>query len=62
LFGGTWSPQEYADYNIYKPLFCGIIAFGPTCFLTVPFENARRAYYADKTWPLELRRNYRSPL
>jgi len=23
---------------------------------------ARRAYYADKTWPIELRRNYRSPL
>jgi hypothetical protein len=30
--------------------------------LTVPFENARRAYYADKTWPLELRRNYKSPI
>jgi len=33
----------------------------PTCWLTVPFENARRAYYADKTWPIELRRNYTSP-
>jgi hypothetical protein len=28
--------------------------------LTVPFENASRAYYADKTWPHELRRNYTS--
>ena len=28
----------------------------------IPFENARRAYYADKTWPMELRRNYRSPI
>jgi solute carrier family 25 oxoglutarate transporter 11 len=27
----------------------------------VPFENARRAYYADKTWPLELRKGYTSP-
>ena len=36
------------------------MAFGPTSWLTVPFENARRAYYADKTWPLELRRNYTS--
>jgi solute carrier family 25 oxoglutarate transporter 11 len=36
------------------------LAFAPTCWLTVPFENARRAYYADKTWPLELRRNYTS--
>jgi hypothetical protein len=60
--GGTNSPQEFADYNIFKPLICGFLAFGPTAFLTVPFENARRAYYADKTWPVELRRNYKSPI
>jgi len=30
-------------------------------YLGVPFENARRAYYADKTWPLELRKGYTSP-
>lgn len=61
IYGGTWSPQEYADYNSYKHLICSIVAFLPTCSLVVPFENARRAYYADKTWPLELRRNYTSP-
>jgi hypothetical protein len=60
VFGGTWSPQEFADSNSFMPLICGILAFGPTAWLTVPFENARRAYYADKTWPLELRRNYTS--
>ena len=38
-----------------------MVAFAPTCWLTIPFENARRAYYADKTWPLELRRGYTSP-
>jgi len=32
-----------------------------TCYTGVPFEMARRAYYADKTWPLELRKNYTSP-
>ncbi len=37
-----------------------MISFLPTAGLTVPFENARRAYYADKTWPVELRRNYTS--
>ena len=37
------------------------MAFGSTCWLTIPFENARRAYCADKTWPLELRRGYTSP-
>ena len=61
VYGGTWSPQEYADSNVYKPLVCGVLAFGPTAWLTVPFENASRAYYADKTWPIELRRNYTSP-
>lgn len=38
-----------------------MIAFTPTCWLTIPFENARRAYYADKTWPVELRKGYTSP-
>jgi len=38
-----------------------MMAITPTCALTVPFENASRAYYADKTWPHELRRNYTSP-
>lgn len=37
------------------------MAFVPTAPLTIPFENARRAYFADKTWPVELRRNYSSP-
>jgi solute carrier family 25 oxoglutarate transporter 11 len=36
--------------------------FIPTCFTGIPFENARRAYYADKSWPVELRRGYTSPL
>lgn len=61
IYGGTWSPQEYADYNSFKNLICAIIAVTPVCWTPVPFENARRAYYADKTWPLEMRRNYTSP-
>ena len=61
IYGGTWSPAEYADYNSYKHLFCALLATTPTAHLTVPFENARRAYFADKTWPIELRRNYTSP-
>ena len=61
IYGGTWSPQEYADYNSYKHLLCALVAIAPTAHLTIPFENARRAYYADKTWPIELRRNYTSP-
>lgn len=61
IYGGTHSPQDFADSNTFKHLLCSIEAFAPTCFLTIPFENARRAYYADKTWPTELRRGYTSP-
>lgn len=60
IHGGTWSPQEFPDSNSYKPYVCGLVAFTPTCWLPIPFENARRAYYADKTWPIELRRGYTS--
>lgn len=38
-----------------------MIAVTPTCWLTVPFENARRAYFADRTWPIEVRKGYTSP-
>jgi hypothetical protein len=62
IYGGTWSPQDFADTYSSKPFFCGLFAMAPTCALTVPFDNANRAYYADKTWPVELRRNYTSPL
>jgi solute carrier family 25 oxoglutarate transporter 11 len=61
IYGGTNSPQDFADSNTFKHLTCAIVSFAPTCALTIPFENARRAYYADKTWPLELRRGYTSP-
>jgi len=61
IYGGTWSPQEYVDYNTFKHLFCAMASSTLTCWLTVPFDNARRFYYADKTWPLEMRRNYTSP-
>lgn len=61
IYGGTNSPQEYADYNSFKYLLCAMIAITPVAGTGIPFENARRAYYADKTWPIELRRNYTSP-
>lgn len=62
MYGATSSPAEFADYNAFKIFFCALFAFIPTCWTAIPFEMASRAYYADKTWPVELRRNYRSPL
>jgi len=61
IYGSTWSPNDYADWNSYKHLICAWAAITPTCWTGIPFENAKRAYYADKTWPAELRRNYTSP-
>lgn len=62
IYGGTNSPAEYVDYNSFKTWACAITAITPVFWTTIPFETARRAYYADKSWPVELRRNYRSPL
>lgn len=47
--------------NSFKSFLCAIEAFVPTCALGIPFENARRAYYADRSWPVELRKGYTSP-
>jgi solute carrier family 25 oxoglutarate transporter 11 len=62
VYGSTSSPVEYADWNAFKLLICAQLAFIPTCWTAIPFEMASRSYYADKTWPVELRRGYRSPL
>lgn len=62
FYGSTASYQEYSDWNAFKNMICGALAALPTCWTAVPGETASRAYYADKTWPLELRRNYKSPM
>ena len=62
FYGSTASYQEYSDYNAFKNMICGALAALPTCWTAIPGETASRAYYADKTWPLELRRNYKSPM
>lgn len=61
VYGGIWHPQDLPDYNSLKHGAVGLAASIPLCWTGLPFMNARRAYYADKTWPLELRRGYRSP-
>ncbi len=61
IYGGTWSPSDYVDSNSFKHLICASMAALSTCWTGLPFENARRAYYADKSWPLELRKGYTSP-
>jgi len=62
FYGGTWSPAEYADWNAFKYVFAAFMTAVPTCWTGIPFHMASRAYYADKSWPLEMRRGYTSPL
>lgn len=60
--GGTWSPAEFCDWNTWKHFFTALPAIALTCWTGIPFYIARRAYYADKSWPVEMRRGYSSPL
>ena len=61
-FGGTWSPICFSDFNLFKYMvFCWTAAI-PVGWIGIPFEIARKAYYADLTWPAEFRKGYRSPL
>lgn len=62
FWGGTWSPLQYADFNSIKYLLFSHFSAFAVCWTGIPFEVARKAYYADQSWPTELRKGYRSPL
>jgi solute carrier family 25 oxoglutarate transporter 11 len=62
FFGGTWSPVCLTDFNGPKYFFFAYLSAIPVCWMGIPLEVARKAYYADLTWPEELRKGYRSPL
>lgn len=53
----SWGSFEYAFPR--KTPGC-MFASALTCWIGVPFEVARMAYYADKTFPKELQRGYKS--
>ena len=62
FYGGSWSPVCFHDFNVFKNIFFAWASAIPVCWIGIPFETARRAYYADLTWPAELRKGFRSPL
>ena len=62
FYGGTWSPISLHDFNIFKNIFYSWACAIPVCWVGIPLEAARKAYYADLTWPAELRKGFRSPL
>jgi len=62
FWGGTWSPNCWSDFNSIKYLFFSQLSAFTVSWVPIPFEVARKAYFADQTWPAELRKGYRSPL
>ena len=62
IYGGTTAYTEVADWNIAKHFICSQFSAIATCWLAGPFDVAWKAYKADKSWPKELRKGYRSPI
>ena len=62
FWGGTWSPNCFMDMNTIKYLSFSLISGFASGWCGIPLEVARKAYFADQTWPAELRKGYRSPL
>jgi solute carrier family 25 oxoglutarate transporter 11 len=62
FWGGTWSPVCFNDFNTLKYLLFSYISAFPVCWTGIPLEVARKAYFADQSWPADLRKGYRSPL
>lgn len=61
-FGSTVSPKSFADFNSLKYLVMCLAASFMSGWTNYPLAVARKAYYADQSWPEELRKGYRSPL
>lgn len=62
MYGGTTAYTQVADWNIAKHFLCAQFSAIATCWLAGPFDVAWRAYKADKSWPKDLQKGYRSPL
>ena len=41
IFGGTWSPRTYADYNSFKHIGLSFFCSFAICWTGIPFEIAR---------------------
>ena len=57
---GWQKPNGAFEWQFMRKIPGSILAAIITAPIGVPFEMALKAYYADKTFPKELRRNYSS--
>jgi len=59
---GWYRPFGTVEVNFYRRIPPAIFVALATSWISVPFELARHAYYADKTYPEELQKGYKSYL
>jgi len=59
---GWYRPFGSFEVNYYRKIPSILAAALTTCWVSVPFDMAKLAYYADKTFPQELQRGYTSYL
>lgn len=57
---GWYRPFGSVEVNFLRRLGPSIFAALATCWISVPFDMAKLAYYGDKTFPKELQRGYKS--
>jgi len=62
IWGGFWAPYSFADANSIRMITFSAIAGFASGWTNYPLAVARKAYYADISWPAEYRKGYRSPL
>lgn len=58
--GGLYSTYGAVDVQAWRKFAPTVVAAVLTSWISVPFEIARSAYYADRTFPKELQKNYTS--
>jgi len=60
MTAGLWKSWITWDIEFWRRIVPTVLVSASTCWLSVPFETARAAYYADRTYPKELQKGYTS--
>jgi solute carrier family 25 oxoglutarate transporter 11 len=60
FFSRSQKINKIVDVEFWRRIVPTVAASALTCWMSVPFEVARAAYYADRTYPKELQKGYSS--
>lgn len=62
-FTGGWSSTFYGpNIEFWRKILPTMTASALTCWMSVPFEIAKKSFEADKKFPKELQKGYRGPM